>query len=195
MGRWGRSRTAGNPRCPTAGGSGMGMWERKCVLQVARMTVCCYLFPFNHWLPFSEPQGISWESPLDEMEKMCHRPEPELNVERPSLHMKLKIEDFILHKMLGKGSFGKVWYHMEYYRNFQKLKSKAPGQQNYTLRIRSVGVCTESVFLSILCQGSDPGTPRNSSLCFLEIIVPKPFCFEGVHASSSWVWYLWTPQK
>ncbi|XP_035880332.1 protein kinase C theta type isoform X1 [Phyllostomus discolor] len=56
-----------------------------------------------------EPQGISWESPLDEMEKMCHRPEPELNVERPSLHMKLKIEDFILHKMLGKGSFGKVF--------------------------------------------------------------------------------------
>lgn len=24
--------------------------------------------------------------------------------------MKLNIEDFILHKMLGKGSFGKVWY-------------------------------------------------------------------------------------
>ncbi|XP_023609363.1 protein kinase C theta type [Myotis lucifugus] len=56
-----------------------------------------------------EPQGISWESPLDEMEKICHHPEPEPNVERPSLHMKLKIEDFILHKMLGKGSFGKVF--------------------------------------------------------------------------------------
>nr|XP_058913461.1 protein kinase C theta type isoform X6 [Kogia breviceps] len=56
-----------------------------------------------------EPQGISWESPLDEMEKVGHRPEPELNVERPSLHMKLKIEDFTLHKMLGKGSFGKVF--------------------------------------------------------------------------------------
>ncbi|TKC39539.1 hypothetical protein EI555_011648 [Monodon monoceros] len=55
-----------------------------------------------------EPQGISWESPLDEMEKVGHRPEPELNVERPSLRMKLKIEDFTLHKMLGKGSFGKV---------------------------------------------------------------------------------------
>uniref|UniRef100_A0A8C0PYC1 Protein kinase C n=2 Tax=Canis lupus familiaris TaxID=9615 RepID=A0A8C0PYC1_CANLF len=56
-----------------------------------------------------EPQGISWESPLDGMEKICHRPEPEPNVERPSVHMKLKIEDFILHKMLGKGSFGKVF--------------------------------------------------------------------------------------
>uniref|UniRef100_A0A8C5XDJ3 Protein kinase C n=1 Tax=Microcebus murinus TaxID=30608 RepID=A0A8C5XDJ3_MICMU len=40
----------------------------------------------------------------------CQRaPEPEPNAERPSLHMKLKIEDFILHKMLGKGSFGKVF--------------------------------------------------------------------------------------
>ncbi|ELW65003.1 Protein kinase C theta type [Tupaia chinensis] len=56
-----------------------------------------------------EPQGISWESPLDEVEKMCDHPEPEPNIERPSLHMKLKIEDFILHKMLGKGSFGKVF--------------------------------------------------------------------------------------
>ncbi|XP_023381478.1 protein kinase C theta type-like [Pteropus vampyrus] len=56
-----------------------------------------------------EPQGISWESPLDEMEKMGCHPEPELNVERSSLRMKLKIEDFVLHKMLGKGSFGKVF--------------------------------------------------------------------------------------
>nr|XP_045726253.1 protein kinase C theta type [Mirounga angustirostris] len=63
-----------------------------------------------------EPQGISWESPLDGMEKICHRPEPEPNIERPSVHMKLKIEDFILHKMLGKGSFGKenLFFVMEY---------------------------------------------------------------------------------
>ncbi|XP_006907099.1 protein kinase C theta type [Pteropus alecto] len=60
-----------------------------------------------------EPQGISWESPLDEMEKMGCHPEPELNVERSSLRMKLKIEDFVLHKMLGKGSFGK-FFVMEY---------------------------------------------------------------------------------
>ncbi|XP_016048533.1 protein kinase C theta type isoform X2 [Erinaceus europaeus] len=56
-----------------------------------------------------ESQGISWESPpLDDLERVCPRPEPELNVERPALHTKLKIEDFILHKMLGKGSFGKA---------------------------------------------------------------------------------------
>uniref|UniRef100_A0ABI7XKL9 Protein kinase C n=1 Tax=Felis catus TaxID=9685 RepID=A0ABI7XKL9_FELCA len=63
-----------------------------------------------------EPQGISWESPLDGMENIRHRPEPEPNIERPSLHMKLKIEDFILHKMLGKGSFGKenLFFVMEY---------------------------------------------------------------------------------
>nr|XP_040133186.1 protein kinase C theta type isoform X2 [Ictidomys tridecemlineatus] len=63
-----------------------------------------------------EPQGISWESPLDGTEKICHHPEPELNTERPSLHIKLKIEDFILHKMLGKGSFGKenLFFVMEY---------------------------------------------------------------------------------
>lgn len=91
-----------------------------CALQVARITLHCSLFPFNHWLPFSEPQGISWESPLDEMEKICHHPEPEPNVERPSLHMKLKIEDFILHKMLGKGSFGKVWYTTESHRPTSK---------------------------------------------------------------------------
>ncbi|XP_054359381.1 protein kinase C theta type isoform X3 [Pongo pygmaeus] len=60
-------------------------------------------------LKCDEPQGISWESPLDEVDKMCHLPEPELTIERPSLQMKLKIEDFILHKMLGKGSFGKVF--------------------------------------------------------------------------------------
>ena len=57
-------------------------------------------------------QGISWESPLEEMEKVCHRPEPEPNKEKGSLRMKLKIEDFTLHKMLGKGSFGKVRYCM-----------------------------------------------------------------------------------
>ncbi|XP_006891920.1 PREDICTED: protein kinase C theta type-like isoform X1 [Elephantulus edwardii] len=56
-----------------------------------------------------EPQGISWDSPMDGMDKSCHLPEPEQNIERPSLPVKLKIEDFILHKMLGKGSFGKVF--------------------------------------------------------------------------------------
>ncbi|KAL6036401.1 hypothetical protein STEG23_012632, partial [Scotinomys teguina] len=56
-----------------------------------------------------EPQGISWESPLDGMDKMDHSSEPEGNVQRATLQLKLKIDDFVLHKMLGKGSFGKVF--------------------------------------------------------------------------------------
>jgi novel protein kinase C theta type len=48
---------------------------------------------------------------LDGTDKICHPPQPEVNIERPSLQMKLKIEDFVLHKMLGKGSFGKVCHH------------------------------------------------------------------------------------
>ncbi|KAH0518009.1 Protein kinase C theta type [Microtus ochrogaster] len=60
-----------------------------------------------------EPQGISWESPLDGMDKTDHPPdrppEPEVNMPRASLQLKLKIDDFVLHKMLGKGSFGKVF--------------------------------------------------------------------------------------
>ncbi|OBS76423.1 hypothetical protein A6R68_17123, partial [Neotoma lepida] len=64
----------------------------------------------------STQQGISWESPLDEMDKMDIPPEPEVNVQRASLQLKLKIDDFVLHKMLGKGSFGKenLFFVMEY---------------------------------------------------------------------------------
>ncbi|CAH6811263.1 Prkcq [Phodopus roborovskii] len=63
-----------------------------------------------------EPQGISWESPLDGMEKTDHPPEPVVTVQRASLQLKLKIDDFVLHKMLGKGSFGKenLFFVMEY---------------------------------------------------------------------------------
>ncbi|XP_010619701.1 protein kinase C theta type [Fukomys damarensis] len=65
--------------------------------------------PYSATTGKKEPQGISWDSPLDEMGKVCHPSEPEPNVERPTLYTKLKIDDFILHKMLGKGSFGKVF--------------------------------------------------------------------------------------
>ncbi|XP_029472559.1 protein kinase C theta type isoform X1 [Rhinatrema bivittatum] len=55
-----------------------------------------------------EPQGISWESP-----KEVSRPEsvtePEGRTEQQCDRTKLTIDDFILHKMLGKGSFGKVF--------------------------------------------------------------------------------------
>ncbi|EGV95079.1 Protein kinase C theta type [Cricetulus griseus] len=56
-----------------------------------------------------EPQGISWDSRLDGMDKMDHPSEPAVKVQRASLQLKLKIDDFVLHKMLGKGSFGKVF--------------------------------------------------------------------------------------
>ncbi|EDL08009.1 protein kinase C, theta, isoform CRA_a, partial [Mus musculus] len=56
-----------------------------------------------------EPQGISWDSPLDGSNKSAGPPEPEVSMRRTSLQLKLKIDDFILHKMLGKGSFGKVF--------------------------------------------------------------------------------------
>lgn len=59
-------------------------------------------------LLFSEPQGICWESPLDGPDKTARPPEPEASVQKASLQLKLKIDDFVLHKMLGKGSFGKV---------------------------------------------------------------------------------------
>lgn len=60
---------------------------------------------------------------MDGMDKVCHRPEPEPNIEKPTLHLKLKIDDFILHKMLGKGSFGKVCYHA--------VGFDAPDSKNY----------------------------------------------------------------
>ncbi|XP_069485769.1 protein kinase C theta type [Ambystoma mexicanum] len=54
-----------------------------------------------------EPQGICWESIREE-------PEPESLTECDSRKtdyelIKLSIDDFVLHKMLGKGSFGKVF--------------------------------------------------------------------------------------
>uniref|UniRef100_A0A4X2LFJ4 Protein kinase C n=1 Tax=Vombatus ursinus TaxID=29139 RepID=A0A4X2LFJ4_VOMUR len=55
------------------------------------------------------PQGISWELPVEGMVSTEPLSGPVLKTEQPSLKMKFSIEDFILHKMLGKGSFGKVF--------------------------------------------------------------------------------------
>ncbi|KAL8222358.1 UNVERIFIED_CONTAM: hypothetical protein K2H54_075818, partial [Gekko kuhli] len=54
-----------------------------------------------------EPQGISWESPVEDVTSPDSPavPEPRIDL-RPDLP-KLTIDDFVLHKMLGKGSFGK----------------------------------------------------------------------------------------
>lgn len=78
-------------------------------LSVYSDLTCSWLTPD---LLFSEPQGICWESPLDGADKTAQPPEPEVNLQRASLQLKLKIDDFILHKMLGKGSFGKVRYQV-----------------------------------------------------------------------------------
>ncbi|XP_044534290.1 protein kinase C theta type isoform X2 [Gracilinanus agilis] len=56
-----------------------------------------------------EPQGISWELPMERMVNTEPLSGPVLKTEQPSLKMKFSMEDFILHKMLGKGSFGKVF--------------------------------------------------------------------------------------
>ncbi|XP_033846053.1 protein kinase C theta type isoform X1 [Periophthalmus magnuspinnatus] len=61
----------------------------------------------------AEQQGISWEgptgaSPIKEEHKEEHE-EPLYAVPRKNHLTKFNIDDFVLHKMLGKGSFGKVF--------------------------------------------------------------------------------------
>lgn len=62
----------------------------------------------------AEPQGISWESPVEGTIKRESLIDSDLGKEQPQeqqehqVQLKLTIEDFVLHKMLGKGSFGKV---------------------------------------------------------------------------------------
>ena len=61
----------------------------------------------------AEPQGISWETPVEGTVKGESLIESDLGEqpqeqEEHQVQLKLTIEDFVLHKMLGKGSFGKV---------------------------------------------------------------------------------------
>ncbi|KAM4748442.1 protein kinase C theta type [Rhinophrynus dorsalis] len=56
-----------------------------------------------------EPQGISWESPVEEIKHQESPVDSVLRIEHPCSHIKLNITDFVIHKMLGKGSFGKVF--------------------------------------------------------------------------------------
>lgn len=61
----------------------------------------------------AEPQGISWETPVEGTVKGESLIEPDSGEQSQEqqehrVQLKLTIEDFVLHKMLGKGSFGKV---------------------------------------------------------------------------------------
>ncbi|XP_060928180.1 protein kinase C theta type [Limanda limanda] len=57
--------------------------------------------------------GISWDGPTDESGSLAEaskeEEEPLYAVPRKDHHPKFTVEDFVLHKMLGKGSFGKVF--------------------------------------------------------------------------------------
>lgn len=52
----------------------------------------------------ADVQGVAWEGPVSEAETE----EPLYAVPKKDHQLKFAIEDFVLHKMLGKGSFGKV---------------------------------------------------------------------------------------
>ncbi|GLD48261.1 protein kinase C theta type [Lates japonicus] len=59
-----------------------------------------------------ELQGVSWEGPTDFTRPVTEAPtdeEPLYAVPRKDHQSKFIIDDFVLHKMLGKGSFGKVF--------------------------------------------------------------------------------------
>ncbi|KAF4794005.1 Protein kinase C theta type [Turdus rufiventris] len=61
-----------------------------------------------------EPQGVSWETPVEGTVKGEALIESDLGEQSQEqqehqVQLKLTIEDFVLHKMLGKGSFGKVF--------------------------------------------------------------------------------------
>ncbi|XP_062238662.1 protein kinase C theta type [Platichthys flesus] len=59
-----------------------------------------------------EVLGISWDGPTDEsgsLAEASREEEPLYAVPRKDHHPKFTVEDFVLHKMLGKGSFGKVF--------------------------------------------------------------------------------------
>uniref|UniRef100_A0A672TQW9 Protein kinase C n=1 Tax=Strigops habroptila TaxID=2489341 RepID=A0A672TQW9_STRHB len=68
----------------------------------------------NALMCVAEPQGISWESPVEgtmKGESLIESDSGEQPQEQQEhqVQLKLTIEDFVLHKMLGKGSFGKVF--------------------------------------------------------------------------------------
>uniref|UniRef100_A0A8C9VGH5 protein kinase C n=1 Tax=Scleropages formosus TaxID=113540 RepID=A0A8C9VGH5_SCLFO len=55
-----------------------------------------------------DPQGISWDGPMEGEQSTPKIQDPLYAVPQKDVH-KFTIDNFILHKMLGKGSFGKVF--------------------------------------------------------------------------------------
>ncbi len=61
--------------------------------------------------PPAELQGVSWDGPADGSRAITGElteEEPLYAVPRKDHQPRFTIDDFVLHKMLGKGSFGKV---------------------------------------------------------------------------------------
>lgn len=71
------------------------------------------------FVPFSEQQGVAWDSPLegDSLSRNLSEYSEPLYAVPHKEHHKFTLDDFTLHKMLGKGSFGKVgiWTQQFYY--------------------------------------------------------------------------------
>lgn len=67
-------------------------------------------FVFLNLLLVADYQGVSWEGPGDVSRSVSEvlPEEPLYAVPRKDHQPKFTIDDFTLHKMLGKGSFGKV---------------------------------------------------------------------------------------
>ncbi|XP_056603822.1 protein kinase C theta type [Triplophysa dalaica] len=61
-------------------------------------------------LPRKEQQGIAWDTPTEgRRPSLPEETEPLYATPRKEHHAKFTLDNFILHKMLGKGSFGKVF--------------------------------------------------------------------------------------
>lgn len=60
-------------------------------------------------VPPIEQQGIAWDTPTEgRRPSLPEETEPLYATPRKEHHAKFTLDNFILHKMLGKGSFGKV---------------------------------------------------------------------------------------
>lgn len=73
--------------------------------------IICFLLRLPDLPLPAELQGVSWDGPTDVSKSITEaltEEEPLYAVPRKDHQPKFTVDDFILHKMLGKGSFGKV---------------------------------------------------------------------------------------